>query len=278
MKGQKLNKQELSNEMQVDKRTIQRDIDDIRSHFFDSEEYGGQRLEITYSHLDNSYFLNDDDARQNDHLFKMLLILIRTTTPVLNKELHQLLETLIFTHYKKDSKDLARVLSSFTVNEAPLPIENIQNVIQSIEQSNSLYHHENQIEVDPLSLGYKLDTFIMQANEGNKAYEYNLHDNTFTPTGISSRNKVQSITFEIENSLWDRLKNIVSLLSLESRTQTSVIVTLKMNVNDALTLCYTQAPSVRLIEPTSIRDMITDKLMAMIKMYAVQSTNIKECR
>lgn len=41
MKGQRINKASLSDEMSVDKRTIQRDIDDIRSHFYDSEEYGG---------------------------------------------------------------------------------------------------------------------------------------------------------------------------------------------------------------------------------------------
>lgn len=239
MKGQHLNKQELSNEMQVDKRTIQRDIDDIRSHLFDSEEYGGQRLEITYSHLDNSYFLDGNDTRHTHHLFKILLLLIRATTPVLNKEIHQFLETLIFNQYKQNYKDLLSILNSFGINEAPLPIENIQHIHQALEQSHSLYHHEHQTEIDPLALSYRVDEFIVQASQESKVYEYSLHDNTLTTTETPSRHKVETVTFEIENSLWERLKNNVSLISIDTTPKDSVIVTLKMNINDALNYSIT---------------------------------------
>lgn len=84
LKGQRINKAELSTEMNVNARTIQRDIDDIRTHFYDSEEYGGKRVEVTYSHQDNCYFLDNEVTSPNDYTFKYLLIIIRTLTPTIN--------------------------------------------------------------------------------------------------------------------------------------------------------------------------------------------------
>lgn len=262
--------------MQVDKRTIQRDIDDIRSHFFDSEEYGGQRLEVTYSHQDNSYFLDGEDTRQNNHTFKMLLLLIRSSTPVINQDIHQLLETMILTQYEQDNKDLLKVLNSFNINKSPLPIENIQHVNNAMEQSHSLYHHDHQTEVDPHALGLQFGDFTPQVSQKNKIYDYKLNEHTFTSTDTPSKDKIQTVTFEIEKSLWQSLKDTVSVTSVETVTNQSVVATLKMNVNDALILSYTHAPLVRLTDPTPVKDMITNKLIAMIDIYVNQSINTKE--
>lgn len=52
LNNQGVNKMNLSDELEVDERTIQRDIDDIRNYLFDNDEYQ-QRMEVTYQHKTN---------------------------------------------------------------------------------------------------------------------------------------------------------------------------------------------------------------------------------
>ena len=52
LNNQGVNKMNLADELEVDERTIQRDIDDIRNYLFDNDEYQ-QRMEVTYQHKTN---------------------------------------------------------------------------------------------------------------------------------------------------------------------------------------------------------------------------------
>lgn len=56
LNNQGVNKMNLADELEVDERTIQRDIDDIRNYLFDNEEFQ-QRMEVTYQHKTNEYRL-----------------------------------------------------------------------------------------------------------------------------------------------------------------------------------------------------------------------------
>lgn len=47
LNNQGVNKMNLADELEVDERTIQRDIDDIRNYLFDNDDFQ-QRMEVTY--------------------------------------------------------------------------------------------------------------------------------------------------------------------------------------------------------------------------------------
>lgn len=72
------------------------------------------------------------------------------------------------------------------------------------------------------------------------------------------------------------LKSTVTFLSLDAGTERSVIITLKIDIKDALILSLSQAPLIHLINPMPVKDMITDKLIAMIESYVNQTINKKE--
>lgn len=276
MKGQRINKALLSDEMNVDKRTIQRDIDDIRSHFYDSEEYGGQRLEVTYSHLDNCYYLDGNITHADKHTFKYLLIMIRSLTHTLSKDIYQLLESLILTQYKRQSSDLFDILSSFTISSVKIPYENIDQFMSAHKESHSLYHYEKQAEMMPLSLSYKSGEFSAYLLNKNRIEEHNLTHTNITSTETTSNQKIQQVTFEIERNYWDTFKESISVYSVETMTEEIVIATFNIGVDDAIGICFNSAPYIRLISPSHLKKLISDKLIEMNKVYIHQSVFIQK--
>lgn len=276
MKGQRINKASLSDEMSVDKRTIQRDIDDIRSHFYDSEEYGGQRLEVTYSHLDNCYYLDGDITHADKHVFKYLLLMIRSLTPTLNKEIYQLLESLILTQYKRQSSDLFDTLSSFTISSVKIPYENIDQFMSTYKESHSVYHYEKQSEMMPLSLSYKSGEFSAYLLNKNSIEEHNLTHTNITSTETTSNQKIQQVTFEVERNYWDTFKESIPVYSVETITEDIVIATFNIDVNDAINISFNSSPYVRLVSPSHLKKLVSDKLIEMNKVYIHQSVYLRK--
>ncbi|WP_275439838.1 HTH domain-containing protein [Macrococcus epidermidis] len=70
LNNQGVNKMNLADELVVDERTIQRDIDDIRNYLFGNEEFQ-QRMEVTYQHKTNEYRLIRHNALLDSNILSI---------------------------------------------------------------------------------------------------------------------------------------------------------------------------------------------------------------
>lgn len=273
MKGHHINKLALSDEMNVDKRTIQRDIDNIRNHFYDSDEYGGRRLNIVYSHIDNSYYLEGYKNQRKAHTFKYLLLMIRSFTHTLNHDIYQLLESQILNQYQSDRETLYSILSTFKIHRTVLPTENLDQFMNAIKYSISISMNNSKNLQLPLALNYKMGDFHALTLDKRKIEQYNLTHCTFTSTSQSQKPPSQLVTFEIERSYWELFKARTDIITIEDMSDHAVIASIQASANDVQSICFQNPPFVRLIGPKYLKKMIEDQLISLNKIYLSQSVS-----
>lgn len=107
MEGKMLYKAEEAKRFGCSLRSIQRDIDDLRSFFFNQNEYGGINQELIYDKKLNAYKL-DPPLRQiltNQETFAVLKILLESRS-LSKQELYPILEKLIACCVPRENKKM----------------------------------------------------------------------------------------------------------------------------------------------------------------------------
>lgn len=277
MNRQYINKQQLAHDMSVDKRTIQRDIDDIRSYLYDSEEYGGQRIDVEYNHQNESYQLSDHKAQKDSTPFRAILIMIRSHTPVLHKQIYDVLQELIEKEYGHDRKVLQELLRRFVIKDTQLPFHNMNLVIQSIINLDYLHLSDASLEVEPLDIVHDLSKYYLRYRHQNKLSLEDLSEIQIEKSKLDSMSSPLNdigITLEIEKNLWLNLREHYELITLDTIQDHHVVATFQMTMNDAFSVCLEYSPNIRLVGPASIKEMFHKKLLELSEVYFSQKIKI----
>lgn len=206
LKGEHIHLKKLAEEYQVSTKSISRDISEIQNFLSEHRELM-QNAELTYSHKDKSYILNNDEFLKNKELFALVKIILgsralskedvltiisklKKFTTIQDKEkLENLIRKEIY-HYHEVKSDCKSV------------IDHLWKIIQAIDNKRIIsitYYKMNRDEVKhrikPVSILFSEYYFYLIA--------YNADDTTYKPIYFRI-DRISTITEHRENYTLDK--------------------------------------------------------------------------
>lgn len=116
IRGQGIRKSELAHRFSVSEKTIQRDIEDIRSYIYESEY---TRLEVAYDYDTKKYFIKNGNASQRELVLAIAKILLESRA-FCKLELKQMIEAITKDLEKEDKKSIEGLIGNELINYVPL--------------------------------------------------------------------------------------------------------------------------------------------------------------
>ncbi|RYS09592.1 helix-turn-helix transcriptional regulator [Staphylococcus pseudintermedius] len=159
LNNQGVNKMNLADELEVDERTIQRDIDDIRNYLFDNEEFQ-QRMEVTYQHKTNEYRLIRHNALLDSNILSILIMHLKNHSSVISRDMYELLKSIIYKFYSHDTKHLLEQINMFHV------VDEEKNTLTVLSILQEAIHQQNTITIE---LKTPDDTYYVMPEEYEQA-------------------------------------------------------------------------------------------------------------
>lgn len=272
LKNRYINKEEIAYEFGVNPRTVQRDIDEIRTFLSDSNEHF-YRQDIVYNHSLNAYSISNRKLIKDSYPLRMILTQLYSLSPIMHQKIFDTLKIIINENYSHDITELSRLLKRFKTidNDSNYKfISQIQNAIQENKLINIVYKDKIIQSALPLEIYYRQSDFFL-------IYKYERKEETIKLSGIQSiqiENKYadnyESIsTFEMTKDIWHVLKDLYEVNLIESIKDNSIIVSFNMMKNNVFEVLVTYSPHIRLINSPYAKDFY-DHVLSLNHVYITQ--------
>lgn len=96
-----------------------------------------------------------------------------------------------------------------------------------------------------------------------------------TMAPINPLEQIESITVEIDKSVWVSIRKNYSIDLIEKYAKDKLIVKLKMSYDDAFNLIFVYHSKIRIISPDNLKNSIITELLMLNETYLRQSTIFK---
>ncbi|RAI81040.1 HTH domain-containing protein [Macrococcoides goetzii] len=193
LNNQGVNKMNLADELEVDERTIQRDIDDIRNYLFDNDEYQ-QRMEVTYQHKTNEYRLIRHNTLLDSNILSILIMHLKNHSSVISRDMYELLKSIIYKFYSHDTKHLLEQINMFHVVDEEKNTLTVLSILQeAIHQQNTIKfkYHGEEIVGNPVQITSTHNQYKLWLKKNNRQFRIkNIKSLQTTDAEISNPEKV----------------------------------------------------------------------------------------
>lgn len=272
LNGDIINKSDFSNISNTGDKSVQRDIKDLNTFFYESSYWNNENTKIVYSRKYGGYKLTNNSFSNHSLSLLSLLIKIKSLTPILHKSVYDLFLKNISDFRMEDYSVLKSVLDHFSLRNDPLPGENLMKLQKSITKHlKSRIELEKKIIVIPLSLMYMHYDYWL-------TYEYHQRIYTEKVRNIKSVNFLESYTytnysishpvkFEIDLSIWTHFKQQFSIKKILKCENNKIIALVSCTELDAYYIAYQLAPLARIISPQSYIDKFIKRLNTIKSIY-----------
>lgn len=272
IKNRYINKEEIAYEFGVNPRTVQRDIDEIRTYLSDSNEHL-YRQEIIYNHSLNAYSISNHQSHRDSYPLRMILTKLYSLSPVMHEKIYDTLKTIITENYNHDMNELVRLLKQFTVIDSESDykiISQIQNAILQKNTINIVTIHDVITNTTPLEIYYKHSDFFLAYI--NKREETSIRISSIQSIQVEKRQDKHEdniSTFEMTKEVWHTLKDIYDVSLIESITDTTIIVSFNMTRKNVFEVLLMHSPHIRLVNSHYSNDFYSH-LLRLNQVYFTQ--------
>lgn len=250
IKNRYINKEEIAYEFGVNPRTVQRDIDEIRTYLSDSNEHL-YRQEIIYNHSLNAYSISNHLSHRDSYPLRMILTQLYSLSPVMHEKIYDTLKTIITENYNHDMNELVRLLKQFAVIDS----ESDYKIISQIQ--NAIFHNDKICIVTsrdvitntiPLEINYKHSDFFLTYRSEENEFTIKLSTiSSIKEERQKSTGQEATTTFEMTKDVWHILKDLYKVTIIESITDNNIIASFNMTKESVIETLLIYSPNIRLI-------------------------------
>lgn len=272
-----VNKYELTKELNTSSRTIQRDIDQIRNYLYETNDWYGHKKNVIYSYKNESYSLENTQTINNNSFFYILAVLL-TINNEINNELYQYLKLMISTFHSDEKTELLKLIEKKHIKQDELLFFNLSEIGKALYMKKTIHLKELDILVFPITLKYEMGSFYLIYQYKEQQYKLNIQHEVLemkskTMASINRLEQLESITVEIDKSVWGFIRKNYSIDLIEKYAKDKLIVKMRMSYDDALNLSFIYRSKIRIISPDNLRNSIITELLMLNETYLRQSIN-----
>lgn len=255
----------------VSSKSIQRDINDLNTFFYESDYWNNKNTKAIYSRALDGYTLSNTSYSNDSLALLSLLIKIQSLTPILHVDVYNLFQQQIANYRIEDKYILKHVLNHFKIRSNKLPGRNLMKLQESIEKKLQIrIELQDKMIIKPLTLMYMHYDYWL-------TYEFNLSIHTVKVRDIKSVRLLEStfenvkhdtpVKFEIDLSIWQQFKQQFSVKQVLEHKNGKVIALVSCTELDSYYIAYQLAPLARMLGPQSYIDSFIQRLDTIKNMY-----------
>lgn len=272
LNGNVIKKSDFSNIAHTGDKSIQRDIKDLNTFFYESDYWNNKNTKIVYSRKQKGYKLINKSFSNHSLALLSLLIKIKSLTPILHKSVYDLFLKYISDFRIEDHYVLKNVLNHFNLRNEPLPGEKLMKLQKSITKHlKARIELEEKIIVKPLSLMYMHYDYWLTYEYDNKIYTEKVRNiksiNILESHPYTNHSISQPVKFEIDLSIWTDFKQQFSIKKVLSCENNKIITLVSCTELDAYYIAYQLAPLARILSPQSYIDNFIKRLNTIKSIY-----------
>lgn len=272
--GDIVKKSDFSETSNVGEKSVQRDINDLNTFFYESDYWNNKHTKIIYKRSLDGYVLSNHTYSNNSLSLLSLLIKIKSLTPVLHINVYNLFLDYISNNRIEDKYILKNVLDHFNLRQEKLPGENLMKLQECITKKLKvrIILKGKIIIIKPLSLMYMhYDYWLTYEHESNIYTEkvrnirklYILEESSY-----ESVSNNQPVKFEVDLSIWPQFKQQFSIKQiLEYTTDNKIITLVSCTELDAYYISYQLAPLARMLGPQPYINSFINRLDEIKNIY-----------
>ena len=264
----------LADELEVDERTIQRDIDDIRNYLFDNDDFQ-QRMEVTYQYKSNEYRLVRKEAVLDSITFSLLVMHLQSYSTVIEKNMYELLKQIIYKFYNHDGKYLLEQLEKFTVinNVSVDMVSKLQTAIKYKNNISFIYEGERVTGV-PVNITSNHSQYIIWLRQ--KTMKFYIKDIKNLQIIGTENLPDEKVVLKMSKDVWHILKNQYIVDTIDTFSDDQITVTFNMTYPEVLKVCTLYSPHIMLISPSYMYQPLVNFILALNAVYMNQEIQIDD--
>lgn len=264
----------LADELEVDERTIQRDIDDIRNYLFDNDDFQ-QRMEVAYQYKSNEYRLVRKEAVLDSITFSLLVMHLQSYSTVIEKNMYELLKQIIYKFYNHDGKYLLEQLEKFTVinNVSVDMVSKLQTAIKYKNNISFIYEGERVTGV-PVNITSNHSQYIIWLRQ--KTMKFYIKDIKNLQIIGTENLPDEKVVLKMSKDVWHILKNQYIVDTIDTFSDNQITVTFNMTYPEVLKVCTLYSPHIMLISPSYMYQPLVNFILALNAVYMNQEIQIDD--
>lgn len=264
----------LADELEVDERTIQRDIDDIRNYLFDNDDFQ-QRMEVTYQYKSNEYRLVRKEAVLDSITFSLLVMHLQSYSTVIEQNMYELLKQIIYKFYNHDGKYLLEQLEKFTVinNVSVDMVSKLQTAIKYQNNISFIYEGERVTGV-PVNITSNHSQYTIWLRQ--KTLKFYIKDIKNLQIIGTENLPDEKVVLKMSKDVWHILKNQYIVDTIDTFSDDQITVTFNMTYPEVLKVCTLYSPHIMLISPSYMYQPLVNFILALNAVYMNQEIQIDD--
>lgn len=270
--GDVVKKSNFSDIAKVSEKSVQRDINDLNTFFYESEYWNNKNTKIIYSRALDGYTLSNGSFSNNSLALLSLLIKIKSLTPILHINVYNLFLECISNNRIEDKYILKSVLDHFNLRQEQLPGMNLMKLQESITKKLKVrIEFNDKIIVKPLSLMYMHYDYWLTYEYKTKIYTEKVRNiktvYILEASIYDSVPNMQPVKFEVDVSIWSQFKQQFSIKKVLKYIDNKVIVLVSCTELDSYYISYQLAPLARMLGPQAYIDSFINRLNEIKYIY-----------
>ncbi|MCG7339612.1 HTH domain-containing protein [Staphylococcus sp. ACRSN] len=274
LNGKTLNKEALAKALNVNLRTIQRDISDLNHFIYEDAEWQGLEGSIVYDKYIEQHRLKINKYKFESKRLLNLVFRMKTFTPIIHEDTYNLIRGLN-ANINLGEKTLSnKLLSQFKLNKVKVEsqlIFNIQIAIEYNEFISLAINNQNKIKVIPIYTRYY---------DRKHWFTYYYHgtitcvnlDNVREVTTLSDQfetdiiEKIEPTTFHFTTSIWEEIHKQFIIVHTQN-VENGIVAKIIISQQETLQLAYKYANDITILHPQAYVDAFKLKLKNLFTKY-----------
>ncbi|PHK49002.1 hypothetical protein [Staphylococcus edaphicus] len=272
--GKTINKETMSQKLDVNMRSIQRDISDINHFIYEDQEWNGLDGEVVYDHSIKRHRLEIGSYNFKNNRLLNLIFRMKGFNPVIHEDTYNLIRAMNVNSNLAEKLLFNKLLSQFKIlregNESTL-IYKIQLAIENNYKISIKLNDSDILCVIPIYVRYFSNLYWMTYLQDGEIFtldlstiiDVNQTSQVFERSVIS---EIKPVTILVKDDMWEEIKRQFVILDTQPSNQ-GRLVNLIISKEESLQLAYEYPQSVILLHPQHYVDEFKLKIKSLFNHY-----------
>lgn len=276
LNGKALNKEELAQQLNVNVRSIQRDISDINNFLYEDQEWHGLEGQIVYDNTIEKHRLKIDRYKFKNNRLLNLIFRMKNFTPIIHEDTYNLIRGLNANSNLAEKLLSNKMLSQFNIHrelsESTL-IFRIQLAIENNHKISIQLQNTHITNIIPIYTRYFSDKYWFTYLANGIVYTLDLS----AVTEVEQLNDVydqsifediNSVTMLIQDHIWPKIKRqfiIVNTKAVDNGRIADIII----SKEECMHIAYEHPTQITLLKPQHYVDDFKAILKSLFNSYNI---------
>lgn len=257
LNGKTISKEVLSQKLQVNIRTIQRDISDINNFIYEDHEWHGLEGKVIYDTTIEKHRLKIDRYKFKNNRLLNLIFRMKDFTPVIHEDTYNLIRGLNANSNLAEKLLSNKLLSQFKIHRELNESTLIYKIQLAIENNHKLTIQLDNVELPDIIPIYTRDlTTITDIKLTNQVFERDIF------------NHIKQVKLLVKDDIWPEIKRQFIILDTTPSAD-GTIVNLIISKEESMHLAYLYPQAIILLQPQSYVDEFKRKIQVLFNNYDI---------